>query len=136
MIIRLDEPAALLGTERDVVLVDGDALDVPEPPASVLVLGSVRNSASVMYQKGAGLDYYVNRAGGFTPEADKKEVHIVKADGSAITGFANIRTAEPGDTVVVPPKREEKIRALPTMRDALQIISSTLLSIIALAALF
>jgi protein involved in polysaccharide export with SLBB domain len=136
MILRLDEPAKLRGTEHDVVLVDGDALDVPEPPSSVLVLGSVRNSTSVMYQGGAGLDYYVNRAGGFTPEADKKEVHIVKADGSAITGFANIRTAEPGDTIVVPPKSEEKIRVLPTIRDALQSFSATLLSLVALATLF
>jgi protein involved in polysaccharide export with SLBB domain len=136
MVVRLDDPAKLKGTEHDVVLVDGDALDIPEPPSSVLVIGSVRNSTSVLYQKNANLDYYLGRAGGLTQEADKKEVHIVKADGSAVTGFANIRTADPGDTIVVPPKREEKIRTLPTLRDVLQTISSTLISLVALAALF
>ena len=41
----------------------------------------------------------------------------MKADGSAISSFTNVRTIEPGDVVIVPPKEEEKIRALSTIRD-------------------
>ncbi|PYN23365.1 MAG: hypothetical protein DMD99_14165 [Candidatus Rokuibacteriota bacterium] len=136
MVVHLDAPDKLKGTENDVVLVDGDTLNVPEPPQSVLVIGSVRNSTSVQFKEGAGIDYYINRVGGFSKDADKKEAHIVKADGSAISSFTNVRTIEPGDTVIVPPKEEEKIRTMATVRDIVTTIGAALLGIAALAALF
>ena len=136
MVVQLGSPDKLKGTENDVVLIDGDALTVPEPAQSVYVLGAVRNSTSVQYKEGASIDYYINRVGGFSKEADKKDAHIVKADGSAISSFTNVREIEPGDAVIVPPKEEEKIRALPTIRDIVQIIGSALLGMAALAILF
>ncbi|MBI2564274.1 MAG: SLBB domain-containing protein [candidate division NC10 bacterium] len=136
MVVHLAGPDKLKGTEDDVSLTDGDALNVPEPPQSILVIGSVRNSTSVQYKEGAGVDYYINRVGGFAKEADKKEVHIVKADGSAVSSFTNIRTVEPGDSIVVPPKAEEKIRTLPTIRDVVQTVGGALLSVAALLVLF
>ena len=135
MVVHLASPDTLRGTGDDVVLIDGDTLEVPEPPQSVLVLGSVRNSTSVQYKPGANVDYYINRVGGFSKEADKKETHIVKADGSAISSFTNVRDVEPGDSIIVPPKAEEKIRALPTIRDVVQTIGSALIGIAALAVL-
>jgi polysaccharide export outer membrane protein len=136
MVVQLDQPDRLKGSPQDVVLVDGDALTVPEPPQSVLVIGAVRNSTSVQYKEGASLDYYLNRVGGIMKEADKKEAHIVKADGSAISSFTNVRSIDAGDTIVVPPKDEEKIRTLPTVRDIVQTIGSALIGIAALAVLF
>jgi polysaccharide biosynthesis/export protein len=136
MVVHLDTPDKLRGTANDVILVDGDTLTVPEPPQSVLVLGAVRNSTSVQYKEGAGIDYYINRVGGFSKEADRKEAHIVKADGSAISSFTNVRTIEPGDAVIVPPKEEEKIRTLPTIRDIATTIGAALLGIAALVAIF
>jgi len=136
MVVHLDQPDRLKGTDDDVLLMDGDTLNVPEPPDSVLVIGAVRSSTSVKYKEGAGVDYYINRVGGYAKEADKKEAHIVKADGSAIASFTNIRTVEPGDTVIVPPKEEDKIRTLPTVRDIVQTIGAALLGVAALAVLF
>ena len=136
MVVHLDRPDRLKGTDDDVLLMDGDTLNVPEPPDSVLVIGAVRSSTSVKYKEGAGVDYYINRVGGYSKEADKKEAHIVKADGSAIASFTNIRTLEPGDTVIVPPTEEDKIRTLPTVRDIAQTIGAVLLGVAALAVLF
>lgn len=136
MVVHLDTPDKLKGTEKDVVLLDGDTLNVPEPPQSVLVIGAVRNSTSVQYKEGAGIDYYIDRVGGFSREADKKEAHLVKADGSAISSFTNVRIIEPGDVVVVPPKEEEKIRALSTIRDIATIVGAALLGVAALVAIF
>jgi protein involved in polysaccharide export with SLBB domain len=136
MVVHLDAPDKLKGTENDVLLLDGDTLNVPEPPQSVLVIGAVRNSTSVQYKEGAGIDYYINRVGGFSKEADKKEAHLVKADGSAISSFTNVRTIEPGDVVVVPPKEEEKIRTLSTIRDIATIVGAALLGVAALVAIF
>jgi polysaccharide biosynthesis/export protein len=136
MVVHLEAPDKLKGTENDVVLLAGDTLSVPEPPQSILVIGAVRNSTSVQYKEGAGIDYYINRVGGFSKEADKKEAHLVKADGSAISSFTNVRTIEPGDVVVVPPKEEEKIRALSTIRDIATIVGAALLGVAALVAIF
>jgi protein involved in polysaccharide export with SLBB domain len=135
MVIKLTPPGQLKGTNEDIVLADGDMLDVPEPVDSVLVLGSVRSATSVLHAPGVGVDYYVNRVGGYAKEADKKEIHIVKADGSAVSGFANIRTVDPGDTIIVPRSEESKIRWLPTIRDGFTIMGSALTGVLSLAAL-
>jgi len=135
MVIKLASSEKLKGTNEDIVLVDGDSLDVPEPVDSVLVLGSVRNSTSVLYSPGANVDEYVNRVGGYSKEADKKEIHIVRADGSATAGFSNIRTVEAGDTIIVPRSEESKIRWLPTIRDGFSIFGSTLGTVASLATL-
>jgi protein involved in polysaccharide export with SLBB domain len=135
MVIKVDAPGTLKGTTEDIVLSDGDALDIPEPVDSVLVLGSVRSSTSVLHAPGAGVDYYVARVGGYSKEAEKKEIHIVKADGSAVAGFANIRTVEPGDTIIVPRNEDAKIRLLPAIRDGFSIMGSTLSTVLSLAAL-
>lgn len=139
MVVRLASPETLKSSNDDVVLVDGDTLDIPEPSSSVLVVGAVRNSTSVSFVSGSNVDYYVNRVGGLSGEADKKAIHLVKADGSTLSGFSNIRTVEPGDTVVVPPREDTKIRVVPAVRDAFSILGSTLqtvLSATALAVLF
>jgi protein involved in polysaccharide export with SLBB domain len=135
MVLKLSPAEKLKGTAEDVVLSDGDSLDVPEPVDSVLVLGSVRSSTSVLHTPGAGVDYYVARVGGYAKEAEKKEIHIVKADGSALAGFANIRTVEPGDTIIVPRSEDSKIRLLPAIRDGFSILGSTLGTVLSLAAL-
>ena len=135
MVIKLSAPEAMKNTTEDIVLGDGDALDIPEPVDSVLVLGSVRNSTSVLHSPGASVDYYVNRVGGYAKESDKKDIHIVKADGSAVAGFTNIRTVDPGDTIIVPRSEESKIRWLPVIKDGFSIMGSALTGVLSLAAL-
>jgi len=133
VVIKVETPDRLRGTPNDVVLADGDSLDIPEPVDSVLVLGSVRTSTSVMHAPNADVDYYVNRVGGYSKEADKKEIHIVKADGSAIAGFSNIRTVEPGDTIIVPRNEEAKIRTMGVLKEGFGIFGSMLQGVVSLA---
>jgi polysaccharide export outer membrane protein len=135
IVVQLDEPAALRASPNDLVLADGDSLEVPTPPSSVLVIGAVRNSTSVLHRDGGDIEYYINRVGGVTKQADRKEIHVVKADGSAISGAGSGERIEAGDTIIVPPKEEEKIRTLPTIRDVMQTVGGALLSLAALAAL-
>jgi protein involved in polysaccharide export with SLBB domain len=135
MVIQMSPPDKLKNTTEDIVLVDGDSLEVPEPIDSVLVLGSVRSSTSVLHAPGANVDYYVNRVGGYSKEADKKEIHIVRGDGSAVSGFSNIRTVEPGDTIIVPGSEESKLRIFPAIRDGFGLFGSALSTVVSLAAL-
>ena len=102
----------------------------------MFVLGSVRNPTSILHKDEESVDYYLNRAGGLTRGADRKEMHIVKSDGSALSGYMCLHTVEPGDTIIVPPKAEVRVRALPVARDLITIISQTALTIAALAFIF
>src|SRR3990167_2055378 len=45
-----------------------------------------------------------------------------------MSSFTSLRTIEPGDTIVVPPKQEEKIRVLPPIRDGGRTAGAALLS--------
>lgn len=100
--------AQFAGTTSDVELEDGDLLDVPRRPVSVMVLGSVRNPTAVLFERDEDVQYYVNRAGGISETANEKEMYVLKADGSAITGFLRLRNLHAGDAIIVPPRTQKK----------------------------
>lgn len=99
------EPA---GSTEDVVLRDGDRLVIPRFEQQVTILGEVQNATSLLYSPRLSRDDYIAQSGGITRRGDRKEIYIVRADGSVVasgggwfrrTGNAPIR---PGDTIVVP----------------------------------
>jgi protein involved in polysaccharide export with SLBB domain len=136
VVMKLADLDQLEGSESDIVLEDGDMLAVPMQPSSVVVVGAVRNSTSVLYQPGAPADYYIEKAGGLNKEADKEEVHIVRADGSALRGYTKIRELEPGDTIVAPSSVEPKYRALPFWRDIATIFGQAALTLATIYSIF
>ncbi|MBI2538125.1 MAG: SLBB domain-containing protein [Gemmatimonadetes bacterium] len=50
---------------------------------TVRVEGAVNAPGSVLYREGAGLDYYVENAGGYARNADKGRVSVRYAHGGA-----------------------------------------------------
>ncbi len=100
MVIRLEDPEKLRGTEDDVVLSDGDALFVPKKPDFVMVMGQVRNPMAFKYRKGRSVSHYIKLAGGTTRFADAGRTYVVRADGS-VDRARNTRVG-PGDVIVVP----------------------------------
>jgi protein involved in polysaccharide export with SLBB domain len=85
-----------------VELEDGDSLSVPPDPRSIRVVGSVYNQTTFLYDEGRKAKDYISMAGGYTENADKKKVYVLKADGTAVRG--DNRKLASGDTVVVPEK--------------------------------
>ena len=136
LVLRLGALEEVEGTDSDIPLEDGDSLIVPMRPSAVLVLGSVRNPTAVLYQPGVPAEYYIEKAGGLNKDADKDEIHIVKADGSAVRGYAKVREMEPGDAVLAPSSVEPKYRPLPVWRDVATILGQFALTIASLATLF
>jgi polysaccharide biosynthesis/export protein len=127
--INLESPETLKGTPNDIFLEPGDSLVVPLHMTSVLVVGAVRNSTSILYKEGENADYYINLAGGPRPEAEVKETYILKADGTAVASFVKMRKLEPGDAVVVPISREGKIQWVPFLRDMFTIVAQAIIPI-------
>ena len=76
----LDNP----GGPYDLYLKDGDRIFVPLSPGIVEVKGAVMNPVVLQYRAGQRLDYYIKLSGGYTQDADKKEIVAYLPNGSAI----------------------------------------------------
>jgi protein involved in polysaccharide export with SLBB domain len=130
-----DSIEKLEGSADDLALQEGDNLYIPVKPASVMVLGSVRNPTSVLHKESEDVQYYLNRAGGLSPGAEEKETFVVKADGSALTGFLRLRNVDPGDVVVVPPSTETKTNWVAVFRDLVGIVGQAAIGIAGIAGI-
>jgi len=109
--INIDLPKALKDrSSRDnVILQPGDSIRIPEYQPSVRVTGAVNSPGSVLYRRGAGLDYYLSAAGGFTRAAERGQVSVHYANGEVRTRrhslfFSSNPSPGPGSEVFVPAK--------------------------------
>jgi protein involved in polysaccharide export with SLBB domain len=136
VVVKLKPLERFEGSASDVLLEAGDTLIVPKQPSSVLVVGSVRNPTAVIYREGNDVEYYLNRAGGLSKEADEDEIYIVKADGSAMAGFAQIQDVERGDTIVAPPDLDADVPTLLLVGDLAKIAGGFGVLALGIAAAF
>lgn len=99
-------------TPADVELRRGDVLTVPKRPGFVLVTGQVYNATAITFAPGKSASWYLSRAGGTNSTANRKEIFIIRANGSVIGRHSgewfdpdvlSIKL-NPGDVVVVPQK--------------------------------
>ncbi len=66
----------------NVFVAGGDSIYIPEPPGVVKVEGEVNREGLVQFVKGKSLRYYIERAGGFSYNADRKNVTVQYANGN------------------------------------------------------
>jgi hypothetical protein len=142
MAIRLGPPRLLKGTEYDIEMENNDTLFVPTRSDAVNVAGSVMTQGSFLFVPGKGYKQYIDLAGGYSENADKDNVYVIKADGTArrakgmvawsdtrsqweITAFGEqSNVLEPGDSVIVPEKLE-RIAWLRELKDITQILMNS-----------
>ena len=98
---------------QDLVLKDGDVLIIPSEKQTVEVKGLVLAPSLVRYEKGKSTRSYINSAGGFSDNAQKKSVYVVYANGdvkgtSRFLFFRSYPKVAPGALVIVPEKPEKK----------------------------
>ena len=93
----------------NIVLLDGDSLYVPLHPGVVQILGAVNRPGLVQYDKRKSLDSYIANAGGFSVDADNKNISIVYANGDVKIKkrFLNPKIGE-GTTIIVQYKEMEE----------------------------
>ena len=133
-----DSMAATPGSERDVVLKDGDRLLVPRVTQEVTVLGEVQSVTSHLYHRDLSRDDYIAMSGGLTPRADDDRVYVVRADGSVVTRgggawFNDSVDIHTGDTIVAP-LDTERMRPLPLWQAVTTIIYNLAISAAAVSS--
>jgi protein involved in polysaccharide export with SLBB domain len=104
--------ASWAGTPADIEVRNGDVLRVPKRPGFVLVSGQVYNATAITFSPNRTAGWYLSRAGGATSAADRKEIFVIRANGSVVgrrsVGWGDRSVLDtkldPGDVVVVPQK--------------------------------
>jgi protein involved in polysaccharide export with SLBB domain len=99
-------------TPFDVEVRPGDSLFIPKRPNFVMVAGQVYSPSAITYAAGKHAGWYLQQAGGPTSIANKKDIFVVKANGSVVgkgsgqwwSGSVTSTTLQPGDTIFVPDK--------------------------------
>jgi protein involved in polysaccharide export with SLBB domain len=135
VIIGLAQNGKVGGTLGDVLLENGDQLEVPRKLNVVNVVGRVYNPTGIVFDPARdSVGYYLRLVGGPTENADRDHIFLLKADGSVVTretadsgffafgerGLMNARV-EPGDSILVPEKLIQA-RFMKDVKDITQIL--------------
>ncbi len=107
--INLEKILANPGSEEDLVLEEGDILNVPKLLQTVRMRGDVVYPTTLRHEQGRGLRYYINGAGGFDRRANRKQTYVVYANGAVkrtkgVFGIRSYPLVEPGAEVIIPSK--------------------------------
>ena len=96
------------GGQYDIVLREGDRIDVPEYNGTVRISGDVQFPNTVTYVKGKGAKWYIENAGGYSESAKKKKAFIVYPNGM-MDVLAKGTNVEPGSEIIVPSKKKKHV---------------------------
>jgi protein involved in polysaccharide export with SLBB domain len=84
------------------VLAPGDTIVVPRAGGSVEVTGRVKTPGFYTYEKDAGTEDYVRRAGGYADRADRNGLRIAAGPGDNFLLAKDAGPPQPGDRIWVP----------------------------------
>ena len=97
------------GSVQDLVLREGDVLNIPTPNNTVKVSGEVMHPVSMPYVKGKSVKYYIKHAGGYANKAYKRHAYGIHMNGSVIKlSSKTAQNIEPGTEIVIPSKTGRK----------------------------
>ncbi|MGH9792789.1 MAG: SLBB domain-containing protein, partial [Candidatus Acidiferrales bacterium] len=107
-----DDLSRFAASPDDIEVRAGDRIVIPKNPNVVIVTGQVYNPNALTFRPRKNANWYLERAGGPTTLAEKKNIFIVRANGEVVSGNSDSwwgggvlsTKVEPGDTIVVPEK--------------------------------
>ncbi|MCL5966107.1 MAG: SLBB domain-containing protein [Deltaproteobacteria bacterium] len=135
VVIHLAALEKLKGSSDDILLEDGDRLEVPRRMNVVNVVGRVYNPTGVVFDPAKDtVGHYLRTVGGPMESADREHIFVLKANGSVVSresaesgffvfGEKGLMSAkvEPGDSIVVPEKLVQT-RLMKDVKDITQIL--------------
>lgn len=111
--INLDRIVRNPGYRGDLILQDGDVIQVPKELQTVKVSGEVLAPSTAVYAPSKGFKQYISQAGGFSSRALKKSAYVLYANGSVKSTnrflfFNNYPPIKPGAEIFVPQKEHKE----------------------------
>ncbi len=92
------------GSDKDIILREGDQIFVPELNGIVKISGNVMFPNTVFFQAGKNYKKYINQAGGYANRSKRSKVFIVYQNGTVGLAKKGAKP-EPGCEIVVPAKK-------------------------------
>ncbi len=111
--INLKEAIDNPNSTSNILLQEGDVINIPKKLETVQVRGEVLYPVNIRYNDGDKFKNYINSAGGYTDIANKKRAYIVYANGDVdrtkrFLFFKSYPKVKPGAVLIIPPKEEKK----------------------------
>ena len=94
------------GSDKDIILREGDQIFIPEYNGIVKVAGNVMFPNTVFFQAGKNCKKYINMAGGYGHRPKRSKVFIVYQNGTVGLASQGAKP-EPGCEIVVPTKKQK-----------------------------
>ena len=113
----------------DVMLLPGDIIEIQRDLKSIYIFGQVSNPGYLSYIKNQNVEYYINKAGGFTNEAREGDLRIIKAKTKQWLD-EDETTIESGDMIWVPKKIKYEFKDYAIVSSQIASIFSVILSMI------
>ena len=113
VVLHIDPFRSDIASLPELPLEDGDRFIVPPVPSTVGIVGAVYDPNSFVYLAHERAGDYLRTAGGPNRNADRKQIFIIRADGSVVSrqyldrtlwtdDKFNRQVIYPGDTIVIP----------------------------------
>ena len=111
---------------KNLILEDGDVIEIIPQRSLVTITGQVLQPLTVTFDDSSDVEKYISMSGGFTKDADKKSIYVIRKNGTTVPFNNRLFNMEtkilPGDTIVVP-RDVERLSPLPLVRVATSVIS-------------
>jgi protein involved in polysaccharide export with SLBB domain len=125
-------------SKYDLLLEDGDIISIPKQLQTVKVTGEILRPINIVYNRNRGMKDYINRAGGFTYNANKNGAYIQYANGSVDANrkflfFNNYPKVKPGAEIFVPkraPREKLGVAGVIGITSALATVAAVLISVL------
>ena len=113
---------------ENLMLFDKDEIRVPLFRNTITVVGEVLRPSTLTFNENMTINDYIKGAGSFNDYADKRNIYVIKSNGTAEPLYTNSFSQkniylEPGDTIVVP-RDLTNVSGLPLVTAAAQILSN------------
>jgi protein involved in polysaccharide export with SLBB domain len=122
----------------DLILQDGDIINIPIELQTVKVSGEVLKPTNIVYNRGKSMKEYINESGGFTYNGNKKGAYVEYANGSIKSTrhflfFRNYPKVTPGAEIFVPkraPREKIGIAGIAAISSALASLAVIIVTLI------
>jgi protein involved in polysaccharide export with SLBB domain len=96
-------------SDEDLIILDGDELEIPIEPQTIRISGEVLYPTNVKYNANYTFNDYINQAGGITSNSVKRRAYVVYSNGSIdrtrqFLFFKSYPKIEKGSEIIIPQK--------------------------------